>query len=94
METVEIKFNVGKDSKEIVDAVVEIIKDIKAKKDIAAIATENLPGLMSAVNGYENLGAEAKSNVRNETAAYAGLQLAEVLAPDEKQADAPSESAE
>jgi len=67
-----------------------LIQDFKAKKDIAAIAAENLPGLMAAVTGYESLGDEMKSSARNETVAYAGLQIAETLAPDDK----PEESAE
>ena len=85
METVKVEILVGKESKDIVDAIVNLIQDFKAKKDIASIAAENLPGLMAAVTGYESLGAEMQSASRNETVAYAGLQIAETLAPDNKQ---------
>lgn len=82
METSKVELTVGKDSKEIVDAIFELIKDIKEKKDVASIAAENLPGLMSAITGYENLDDEMKSEYRNETLAYAGYKLAEALAPE------------
>lgn len=85
----EVKILVGKESKEVIDSVVGIIADIKAKKPVAEIVAGSLPSLMTAVDGYDQLGDEMRSDSRNETVAYAGLQLAEVLAPDGK-----SESAE
>lgn len=50
-----------KESAEIYDALVELVKDIKAKKDITALVSENLAGLMKAVEGFDQLGAEAKA---------------------------------
>ncbi len=88
---VEKKLMVAKESSEIVDAVAELIKDIKEGKEIAVIATENLPSLMSAIDGYDKLGDEFKSDARNETVAYAGYMIAEALAPDAPEKD---ESAE
>lgn len=85
----EVKILVGKESKEVIDSVVGIIADIKAKKPVAEIVARSLPSLMTAVDGYDQLGDEMRSDSRNETVAYAGLQLAEVLAPDGQ-----SESAE
>lgn len=36
-------------------ALVELVKDIKAKKPVAEIAGENLPNLMNALNGMDQL---------------------------------------
>lgn len=83
MESVKVEIEVAKESKEVVDAVVELIADIRAGKDISLIAGENLPGLLKAVEGVDKLGEEMKSNLRNETISYAGLKLADVIAPDE-----------
>lgn len=89
IEKKEVVILVGKESKEVIDAVVGIIADIKAKKEVAEIVAGSLPSLMTAVDGYDKLDDEMKSDSRNETVAYAGLQITEVLAPDGQ-----SESAE
>lgn len=81
VETKQKTLVVGKESSEVVDAIGELISDIKAGKDVAAIATENLSNLMEAVKGYEMISLEAKHSSRNATAAYGGFVLAEALAP-------------
>lgn len=52
-------------AKELDDALVlavELFKDIKAKKDAGAIASENLPLLMNAFNGLDQVDDEFKAN--------------------------------
>lgn len=80
----EVKIQVGKESKEVVDAIVELVKDIREGKDLALIAGENLPGLSKAIDGVDQVDDEMQSEVRNATVAYAGLQVADVLVPSKK----------
>lgn len=77
--TIPVTINVAKESKEVVDAVTDLIADIKAGKDVGQIAAENLPGLIAAIDGYDKLDDEMKSGARNETVAYAGLKVADSL---------------
>lgn len=70
MSVIKKEIEIGKELSEIVDLVAAIIVDIKAKKDIATIAAENLPALMVAVQGFDQLVPEAKE-VGIETALYA-----------------------
>lgn len=52
-------------AKELDDAlalVVELIKDIKAKKSAAEIASENIPLLMNALSGADQISDELKAN--------------------------------
>lgn len=52
-------------AKEIDDvglALVELVRDIKAKKSIAEIAGENLPLIMEAVNGVDQMDDEYAEN--------------------------------
>ncbi len=74
---------VGKESTEIFEGLAELIKDIKAKKDVAVIATENLPALVTMVEGYEKVSDEMKSQERNATIAHGLYVLSEALAPVE-----------
>lgn len=82
MSTVKKELEVGKELSEVIDAVTDLLEDILAKKELGLVAAENLPSLMSAVDGYDQLALELKSDKRNETAAYAVARLLEVLAPD------------
>lgn len=61
METVKKEINVPKELNDVGVFVVELIKDIKAKKGVTLIIGENLTNLMTAVEGFDKLGAEAKS---------------------------------
>lgn len=81
MEIVKRELEVGKDSIEIAEGLKELILDIRAGKDIAAITAENLPSLITMVDGYENLSAEMKHTSRNATIAYSGYCIGEALAP-------------
>ncbi len=71
-------------SKEIDDVlvlVVELVKDIKAKKGAAELASENLVHLMDAVAGADQIPAEAKASlpVALQTAGYRSGELAAAL---------------
>jgi hypothetical protein len=53
-------------SKEVDDVlvlVIELVKDIKAKKGAAEIATENLANLMAALSGIDSASEELKDKV-------------------------------
>lgn len=52
-------------AKEVDDVMVlltELVADIKAKKNLAVIASENLPNLFAALSGVDQVGAELNSN--------------------------------
>ncbi len=71
-------------SKEIDDVlvlVVELVKDIKAKKGAAELAAENLANLMNAVGGADQIPAEAKASlaVALQTAGYRSGELVAAL---------------
>lgn len=83
VQTVAVELKVGKETKEVADCVSKIIKDIKAGKPVSEIATGNLQGLYTAVEGFDKLDDEAKHKSRNATGAYASYQLAEALVPVE-----------
>lgn len=82
MESVQVALNVPKESKEVLDAVLGLWKELKAKKPLAEVASSSLPALMTAVDGYEKLGAEVKEG-KEELAAYAVKELMSLLAPNE-----------
>lgn len=84
MATVKKELEVGKELSEVIDAVADLLEDILAKKEIGLIAAENLPSLMTAVDGYDQLAVELKGDKRNESAAYLVARLLEILAPDSK----------
>lgn len=79
LESEKVELLVGKESKDIVDAVAKLVGDIKAKKELTQIASESLPGLYNAIEGYDKVDDEMKSEFRNATIAYAGLEVAKIL---------------
>lgn len=71
-------------TKELDDAmvlIVELIKDIKAGKEPGMIAAENLPNLMSAIGGADQIGGEvsASMSVALQTVGYRTGELAAAL---------------
>ena len=60
MEKVTISLEVPKEANEVKNFIVELIKDIKGKKEVTAIVAENLAGLMSAIDGFDKLSTESK----------------------------------
>ena len=81
MEKVNHTLEVGKDFKEVVDFLRGLLDDIRAKKEVAAIAAENLPLLMAAVDGYDNLDDAVKGENLDDSAAYLVQQLLQALKP-------------
>ena len=79
--TIPVTLDVPKESKEIVDFMADIIVDIKAKKSVTEIATENFMPLFDAVKGFEDLDDEAKSQYRDDLAGYLVQRFMEVLMP-------------
>ncbi|MGB0452566.1 MAG: hypothetical protein ACPGJV_02545 [Bacteriovoracaceae bacterium] len=79
VQTEEVVITVGKETKEVVDALNELVKDIRAKKEVSVIAVENLPTLLKAVEGVDQLANEMKSVHRDATIAYSGMKISEAL---------------
>lgn len=69
MQTVTVSFQVGKESKEVVDAVSSIVEHFVAGKSVDQ-ALALLPAVMQAVDGYQKIAEEVKSQVADETAGY------------------------
>jgi hypothetical protein len=61
MELVKVEVEVPKELKEVSDFVVELVKDLKDKKAIELVLGENLPNLLKAIEGFDQLGEEVKS---------------------------------
>ncbi|MDD0852977.1 hypothetical protein HBN50_07710 [Halobacteriovorax sp. GB3] len=83
VKTKKVELEVGKESEEVAVAVAELIKDIREGKDVATITAENLPNVMRAVEGYDQIDDEMKHRTRNATAAYSGYLMTEALIPVE-----------
>lgn len=81
IKTEKVELEVGKETKEVADAVSELIKDIREGKNLTIIAGENLPGLAKAIEGVDQLDDEMKHKSRNATVAYTGYKVAEALVP-------------
>lgn len=79
MTTVKVEIEIGKESKEVFEAVAEIIKDVKAKKEWGAIAAENLPLLLKAVEGVTELPEEIKGKQLGSTVGYGAGLIADAL---------------
>jgi len=69
METVKYCMEVPKESKEMVDAVAAIMAHFVSGKSIAEAALL-LPTVMDAVNGYDKVPGEMKSQYNDEAAGY------------------------
>ena len=79
---VKVEMDVPKESKEVVDLMAALVKDLKAKKSIAEIGTDIFPKLLVAVEGITAIGEEVASDGKDEMAGYLVQQLmAELLAP-------------
>ncbi len=76
MQTVQL--SVDEEIKSVGDAIKVLIMDIVAKKSIAVITADALPGLLSAISGFQVIGADIKK-VDNQV--YLAKCLAEALEP-------------
>ena len=81
IQTIKVELNVPKESKEIVDFMADVVADIKEKKSVTQITTENLMPLFDAIKGFDELDDEAKSEYRDDLAGYLVQRMMEVLMP-------------
>lgn len=70
MESVQVTFQVPKESKEVIDSAMAIVSHFKAGKSLAEAAAL-LPAVMTAVDGVNKIGEEVKSHLNDELAGYA-----------------------
>lgn len=69
VETVQYTMPVPKESKEIVDAVASIVQHFKQGGSLIE-ASSLLPAVMKAVDGWDKLAEEVKSEYSDESAGY------------------------
>jgi len=86
MATVEHVLQVPKESKEVVDFAVGLLRNLLAGSGLAAV-TAALPQAYKAVEGYDQLDDEFKSAGRSALAAYLVSELLDTLAPPETPAE-------
>lgn len=84
VQTVDVTIAVGKESKDVADVLSELVKDIRDGKTFGAL-TENLTGIIKAVDGYEMLDDEQKHESKHGTRAYLSMKISEAL--DHKKAE-------
>jgi hypothetical protein len=92
IEKKEVEF--AKEIADVGEALYGLLADIKEKKPIAAIAVENLPALMSAVEGVDQLDDEIKASPEaafSTMGSYLGKVIAALLKKKEEAAPAPAE---
>ena len=77
--TIKKELEVGKELSEVADAVAKLVADLKAKKELAVVVAESLPGLMAAIQGYDQLDDEIKSSAGIDSLLYAASELAKAL---------------
>jgi predicted ArsR family transcriptional regulator len=78
IEKKEIEFS--KELDDVLVLVIELVKDIKAKKSVAQIGAENIPNLMAAIGNVDQIPAEAKNKVVTlQTIGYRTGELAAAL---------------
>lgn len=60
MEPIKKEVLYAKETGELMTLLIELVKDLKAKKDVSALAAENLPLLIAAMDGMDKIPEEAK----------------------------------
>jgi len=80
MDLIKVEMEVPKEAKEMVDAVMSLIGHFVDKKPLAEI-TLLLPVIMVAVDGYDKIAAEMKSENRDELAGYLVQKTLELFPP-------------
>lgn len=79
VQHVEQVVKLPKEMQDVRVLVVELVKDIKAKKSPMEIAGENLPLLIAAAEGMDKLGAEAKDAAAIDLGALLAADISKVL---------------
>lgn len=77
--TVPVQLDVPKESKEVADFLVGLYAAIQSGKEMSVIIAEELPKLMTAIQGYELLSEENKGKHLSATIAYLVEQIGNVL---------------
>lgn len=80
METVNVTTQVPKESKEMFDAALGLIRHFKAGGDLAGAALL-LPAVLKGVEGVEKIGGELSSAQNDELAGYVVQQVMDLLKP-------------
>lgn len=79
MNVVKKEVELPKELSELSTLVVELLKDIVAKKGVTAISAENLPLLMTAVQGFDLMDEELKDDKVYDLAALMVSDIIKVL---------------
>jgi len=79
MEFVEQVVKLPKELSEVKKALVELVADIAAKKEISILIAENLPLLMAAIEGFDKMGEEIKTPEAANVAALLGAEIFQSL---------------
>lgn len=84
------ELDVAKECDDVMVLVVELVKDLKAKKEMAQVVAENLPHLMTALDGVQNLPEEVKAHrgAVMATVGYRAGELTDALIGEEEAAPA------
>lgn len=80
IETVNYQMAIPKESKEIVDAIVMLVKHFKEKRSIAELS-QVFPQIALAFEGFQKVDAELKSEYRDELVGYLIHALLPILLP-------------
>ncbi len=75
IQTRTIQF--AKEADDVLIFVIELIKDLKAKKGLPEIAAENLPNLMQAMSGLDQIEGETSAD-RTVVAQTVGYRIGEL----------------
>ena len=70
VQYVEKNVKVAKETTEVFDAMASLVRDIKLGKPVTEIASENLPKLMTAVEGFDKFDDEYKADHYGNTVAF------------------------
>lgn len=79
MELIKQEVLCPKELFEVKVAIVELMKDVMAKKELNLIIGENLPLLMQAFQGFESMGEEVKSEHAPMVASLLAGEIAGIL---------------
>lgn len=79
VNTVPVQLNVPKESKEVVDALKALVAEIKAKKPIGEIVASALPKVITAVDGFDQVDDEIKSENKSDLIAYLSKEISSAL---------------
>lgn len=79
MEFIKKELEVPKELNEVATLIVSLVEDIVAKKDLALVAAENLPLLMTAIQGFEAMQEELKDDKVYNVAVLLVSDLVKVL---------------